>query len=621
VVYAYDSGSNQWALIPSQVDERKDVTLEGQCTHVENMFAQEDGLLDADDELALMAADLGDLAADGVLPPGDALTVYRLEVTDPRQGGGQGWAYVTASASAPPPPADYVSYTTTRSLPDPSSVVPEDTSVDSEAYQAHFSGRWTMDALAVKPGPDILDKYRGNLGGLDNPAETEKTWDQYSWTLYFKDGPVRALRVIRGAASGPATTYIVEFYRSYIRWRTNLRVHSIGLLYRFFDYNANAIGMTYYRSTTSDGFTIDGIADDPGTGLGNWDEVTGAPGTLAYYLYLDTNVVSPYPQAHYRDATDVPEKSGGDGNAYGNHGVYLASLADTDCMGPTNYLHAGVNIYILPPSVGRVGDAYAELEENPMQVTVADLLADYDADGVADIVDNCPAVYNPGQENTGPAPIDNGPDIPGDDVTVPNGDTLGDACDPDLDNDWMPDTGTDPILGIPGEDVGCGSGPTDPLEVDTDGDTVVDGAECLLGSDPNNAGSKPPAQPSGDSDKDGLPASVEALFGSSDSNPDTDGDGISDGLEVKGWATSPTSTDTDGDSSGNDGCKDDKEIVSVNTDKQANILDVQLIARMAFGLLPPHPALDINKDGAYNVLDAQLAALNSTLREPHHVCR
>jgi hypothetical protein len=101
MVHAHDSGSNQWAVIPSQVDERKDVTLEGRCTHVENMFAQEDDLLDADDELAFMAADLGDLAADGVLPPGDALTVYRLEVTDPRLGGGQGWAYVTASAAAP----------------------------------------------------------------------------------------------------------------------------------------------------------------------------------------------------------------------------------------------------------------------------------------------------------------------------------------------------------------------------------------------------------------------------------------------------------------------------------------------------------------------------------------
>jgi hypothetical protein len=249
---------------------------------------------------------------------------------------------------------------------------------------------------------------------------------------------------------------------------------------------------------------------------------------------------------------------------------------------------------------------------------------DVDGPGPGQPNDNCRNVSNPGQENADAA-IDNGPDIPGNDITVPNGDpndTEGDVCetDGDIDNDWMLDTGTNLILGIPGEDVGCGSGPTNALKADTDGDTVVDGAECLLGSDPNNPASKPPAQPSGDSDKDGLPASVEALFGSSDANRDTDGDGISDGVEVKGWATSPTSTDTDGDSSGNDGCQDDKEIVSVNTDKQANILDVQVIARMAFGLLPPHPALDINKDGVNNILDVLLASMNSNLVEAHDVC-
>jgi hypothetical protein len=61
--------------------------------------------------------------------------------------------------------------------------------------------------------------------------------------------------------------------------------------------------------------------------------------------------------------------------------------------------------------------------------------------------------------------------------------------------------------------------------------------------------------------------------------------------------------------------------VSVNTDKQANILDVQLVAKMAFNLLPSHPALDINKDGTSNILDVVVAAMNSTLVEPHEVCQ
>jgi hypothetical protein len=230
---------------------------------------------------------------------------------------------------------------------------------------------------------------------------------------------------------------------------------------------------------------------------------------------------------------------------------------------------------------------------------------DYDGDGVPNNIDNCPTVYNPGQENTDALPIDNGPAIPGDDITVPASDGLGDACDTDKDNDGLPN-----IL----EAVGCGSGPTNPLNADTDGDTVPDGVECALGSDPNNPNSKPLAVPPGDSDGDGLPASIEAALGSSDANRDSDGDGIPDGVELR-WGTSPVSKDTDAD-----GCPDDVEIVDVNGDKHANILDLWWIGRMVAGLTPPSPALDMNKDGVMNILDAQLAALNSSLVKSQPTC-
>ncbi len=216
---------------------------------------------------------------------------------------------------------------------------------------------------------------------------------------------------------------------------------------------------------------------------------------------------------------------------------------------------------------------------------------DADHDSIPDLYDNCPNNYNPDQTNTDAKPIDNGPYVPGDDATVPNSDGLGDACDPDIDNDFMLNTGTSP-LGIPGEDVGCGSGPTDPKKADTDGDGVVDGVECLLGSDPLNPLSKPSTAAFDN---------IKALFGADQNKSDTDGDGIPDRYEVMGWATSPTMTDTN-----SNGCPDNVEIADVNGDKRVSPTDLLIIAtaqtqRYNDGLY--NADLDLNKDGRINSTD------------------
>lgn len=58
-----------------------------------------------------------------------------------------------------------------------------------------------------------------------------------------------------------------------------------------------------------------------------------------------------------------------------------------------------------------------------------------------------------------------------------------------------------------------------------------------------------------DSDNDGLTNSEELLLGTDPNNPDTDGDGLLDGIEVHTWNTNPLKTDTD-----RDGLSDGQEI-------------------------------------------------------------
>lgn len=59
---------------------------------------------------------------------------------------------------------------------------------------------------------------------------------------------------------------------------------------------------------------------------------------------------------------------------------------------------------------------------------------------------------------------------------------------------------------------------------------------------------KPPVpEPAKDSDHDGLSDAEESKFGTDETNPDTDADGLTDGSEVNTWQTDPLNKDTDAD--------------------------------------------------------------------------
>lgn len=230
--------------------------------------------------------------------------------------------------------------------------------------------------------------------------------------------------------------------------------------------------------------------------------------------------------------------------------------------------------------------------------------ADEDGDDVADRVDNCPGLANPLQENADNDVVElSSWGKAFDDYTQPNSDGMGDACDDDDDNDGLSDalesalhTGACPLA----------SAPTDPRSIDTDGDGVTDSAECVLGADPADPGLVPVGvDPDSDGDRDGLPDGVEILIGTDQHDPDTDGDGVLDGIEVRRFASNPMRIDTD-----DDGCPDGIEVGSVNADRTANALDMsQLAQAYGPGIAPSYVSyFDWNSDNTINAIDLMFAS-------------
>ncbi len=85
---------------------------------------------------------------------------------------------------------------------------------------------------------------------------------------------------------------------------------------------------------------------------------------------------------------------------------------------------------------------------------------------------------------------------------------------------------------------------TDPDNPDTDGGGAPDGLEVALGTDPNRRRDDKNLTAQ-DSDGDGIDDDVELDRGTNPLAPDTDGDGLTDGEEVFGHGTDPAHPDTD----------------------------------------------------------------------------
>jgi len=282
----------------------------------------------------------------------------------------------------------------------------------------------------------------------------------------------------------------------------------------------------------------------------------------------------------------------------------VAASQDSDCSWTVVHLHQGqtasltavVNNTAIPDSQGIINPTAPTPPSYNWMFSVT--LPDADGDGIANADDNCPTWYNPDQANfdadgpywgNGPG-IGNGRSVNSpnvNDATVPNGDGLGDACDPDDDNDGIPDS-SDPYY------------PRGDVTYDDNGN----GSSCLYGI---GGGDTADNGPSWDHNCNGKRDGVESICPlAANPNGDNDGDGLLNTWEVCKWGTDPNNWDSDGTGKG-----DCQEAADVNGNGVVDFVeDTMYYARAAL-----RPTTQFGKDGDFDIDGNRLVEFADALIE------
>lgn len=418
-IVAFKYSNSNWTQIPVQIDEKVVLDIVApygpyavskfgtSSTGIKETFyadvatyvgADTDAAFDGDDELVFMIKDAGEKTS--ASDPDGVSTGSRIQVsiTDPLDNKTD-YAYLFENAGTlkQDAGASYVTYNFKLSN---GGTYPggfnfgsvrnnEDSRLTTNNYSWRFAAEWISDELKITTGgatnTDLLDRHK-NFYRNGICLRSEDTFsDGDNAFATNKSGPIRAIRSIMGANSGPLTQRTHIFYQARQDIITNLRLHSIASIYDALDYNSNANGMKYSNNNNTTAVTINGSKDAVTTGDLSWELASGSKGSVVILHRRSTTFSSAEAtfKSYYDDNKLKPASNcTGDGQAWGTSGIGMifnnsglcTDPLSTDCGVTTkNYrtLEARRTTYFEAPNASNsTAISYNEKLNNPLSITI-----------------------------------------------------------------------------------------------------------------------------------------------------------------------------------------------------------------------------------------------------------
>ncbi len=378
-VYAYAYDGAAWTRIAMQVDERDATAL---------FVAEEDGLIDANDEIAWLYDDAGLAAEDGMTPAGmaDAQAAAVIAVDDPLRADepdATRWLYLfhAPGGSEDAAPAELVRYdaearevrTSDYVLGFASSAVEDDgffgikrlsLSGDLETDlvdRTKFRANVDLFGQALALTEENLGTIIAQFGGAELNFDVEP----------IKGGAVRAILSAAGGSAWPrrAMLTVAPGVAEGLPGGDGPIAIPITNLRLSLDLNLRAVeaGATYRDPNLSEPVAIDGVPDTvPDAPLPAWREL-GLPTARALLLGGVDAADAPTARAFYTDLEAGLDGDTGDGRSLGEHGVTADEIGDLFAAG-----FPGEMVVVPADEFEDLGaEALLAAQEDPLAIRVA----------------------------------------------------------------------------------------------------------------------------------------------------------------------------------------------------------------------------------------------------------